>query len=114
MPIYKGTYWEKTLRLKEKSTGNPIDISGWEFRSQIRTAPDATGDPLLELTTDNGNFVIVDGPNGVLTMKILAEDTADLEEGYVYGDILRTDADPGPRWQLSYRAVVAQPVTRDE
>lgn len=49
-------------------SGLIIDITGYTARMQVRVSP-SSSTVLLELTTENGGFV-VDGPAGKLTMVI--------------------------------------------
>ena len=96
-PIYRGSYFAANFAFgSDEST--PLDISGWEFRSHIRSCPSEPGPPDLELTTANGGFVVTDGSAGLLLMQILAEDTTTLKVGKIVFDVLRTDAVPGPLW----------------
>lgn len=113
MPVYQGTAFTQTFVIKNAATETPIDVSGWEFQVQLRDRTDDE-DFLVELTTDNGGFVVTDGPNGEITMLLTAEQTLLLPVAKIVFDVLRTDVSPGPVWVFGGRFRVKQPVTRDE
>lgn len=112
MPIYRGTYYSRTFVFTDEA-GAPIDITGWTFRSMWRAAKADPNPPLLELTTASGGFVVANGPGGLLTMKLLADDTPLLVGGKAYFDVLRTDAVPGPIWLFEGNVPVKDPITHD-
>lgn len=107
MAIYQGAIYTKVFQLPGVG-----DITGWEFKSQFRTRLD--GEVLLELTTGNGGWTVIDGPNAYIKMSILADQSEDLPVGKIIFDVERTDIDPGPVWLFSGKVPVKQPVTRDE
>lgn len=111
MAIWQGTYWRVIFRLQDRA-GAPIPIYGWEFRAQFRE--DASDEPaLLELTTANGGFEVVDAGNGRFAMQISAVQSEALPEAPLVFDVLRTDIDPGPLLLFWGSVPVAIPVTRD-
>lgn len=111
MPLYQGTYFSKNFTLKG-SDGDPLDMTGWTFRAHVR---DRTDDELLlELSTENTGMVLLDGPNGRLTMVMTPEQTLSLPVGTMVFDVLRTDPATGAQWLFGGRFKVKQPVTRDE
>lgn len=57
---------------------DPIDISGYTARMQIRKTVKATTS-ILSLTTENGRITL-GGAAGTITLEVAAEDTADLTE----------------------------------
>ena len=111
MPAYQGTYYAKTFIIQD-SSGDPIDISTWEFESHLRDRVDTA--VLLELTTANGGWAVTDGPNGTVEMRITADQTAELPVAKLVSDVLRTDVSPGPTWLFSMKFSVKQPVTRED
>ena len=111
MPAYQGTYYSKTFAFKDENE-DPVDITGWEFSADLR---DRVGtEELLSLTTANGGFTVTDGANGLVTMAITADQTAELPTKRLVFDVLRTDVTPGPLWLFSGKFTVRQPVTRDD
>lgn len=112
MPIYKGTYYSRTFAFTDEA-GAPVPITGWEFRSMWRAAKDAPNPPLLELTTANGGFDVVNGPGGLLLMQLLPADTDELPPAKVYFDVLRTDDANGPIWLFEGSVPVKVPITHD-
>lgn len=112
MPAYQGTYYYKQFTFTDAETETPIDVSTWEFESDIRDRNDT--EALLTLTTANGGWVVTDGPNGVVEMRITADQTAELPVAKLVFDVLRTEVTPGPVWLFAAKFTVKQPVTRDD
>jgi hypothetical protein len=112
MPIYRGAYFAKGFLIKDADSGLPINVDGWTFKVQLRDRTDDV-EPLLELTTDNGGFVIVDALAGEVSMRITAVQSAALPVARLVFDVLRTDPDPGPLWLFAGKVPVKEPVTRD-
>jgi hypothetical protein len=109
MPAYTGTYYVKKFTIKN-STG-PINLTGWTFESKIRDRNDTA--VLLDLTTANGGWVVTDGPNGKLELRITAAQTAAFPvPSKLIFDVLRTDISPGPVYVFGARFSVKQPSTR--
>jgi hypothetical protein len=71
--IEQGTTFNPPLRVK--AGGVPVDITGWTFRMQIREV-DQDGAVIVELTSGNGRFVIVDAVNGLFN-PLLADTLTD-------------------------------------
>ena len=111
MAIHKGTYWTGHFTLKDTS-GAVINISGWEFEADLRYAIEDDS-AALRLTTANGGFAVLDGPNGRLEMRVSEAQSSSLEEGKILFDVLRTDAVPGPIWLFRAMVPVKLSVTRD-
>lgn len=110
MAAYQGTYYTVEFTFEDQD-GAPIDISTWTFKAQIRKSLADTV-VLLELTTANVGFALIDGPNGRVQMKMLEAQTAALPVGGLVLDVLRTDAIPGPIWLFGAKMKVKEPVTR--
>jgi hypothetical protein len=113
MTIYQGALYSVTLTLKSNVSQGPIDITGWTFKSQIRDAP-TDEEFMIELTTENGGIVVLDGPAGQLALTITADQNRNFSLGNVVGDMFRTDADPGPIRLFGYRDKVRRSITREE
>lgn len=111
MGIWQGTFFSVAFELKDCVSGQPIDITDWEFRSHFRISVESE-ELLLELTSSAGEFVIHDGRNGIFSMQIQPSDTASLPLDTLYFDVQRTSPSPGPL-QLFWGTIpVYQPVTR--
>lgn len=104
----RGTYFAQAFQIRTRTA--PVDITGWTFEADIRATLE--GEALITLTTANGGFAITDAANGLFEMRVLAELNADIPVGVVVFDVLRTDADPGPRWLFGGKIRVREPVTR--
>jgi hypothetical protein len=110
MAIYQGTYFVQSFAVKTTS-GTAVDISGWEFEADFRDRVDS--EQVLNLTTDNGGFIVTDGINGIFEIRILPEDTLTLPVRKLIFDVFRTDTDPGPTFFFRGRIPVKKAVTRD-
>lgn len=114
MPAYQGAYYAKSIALKLKSDSSPINITGWTFRAMLRTRDAPIEDlPLLELTSANGGFAILNAAAGRFSMIITALQTLTLPEGVILFDVMRTDIVPGPVFQFEGQLTVKKPETRD-
>lgn len=74
LSIFRGETFRRTFRYVD-SDENPIDISNYTARMQIRATDDSDA-VLHESTTENGDITI-SGPAGEVALKIQATDTAD-------------------------------------
>ena len=63
------------LTVKTGDPATPVDLTGASAKMEVRS--DTAIGVVLELSTANGRITI-DGPNGVLTLRIAAADTAAL------------------------------------
>lgn len=115
MPVFQGDRTVKYINMKQRNAdstpGDPIDISGWEFRATLRRHPN-TNESLGELTTANGGFVNVDEVNGRIAMVLDDTLTAALPVGRVHFDVQYSNAPDGPVWVFGGNFMVKQPVTR--
>lgn len=111
MAVFQGTATVKYINMKERSTGDPIDISGWTLRAQLRDTPSAST-ALAELTTENGGFVLVDEVNGRMALVLDDAITELLPVGRIHFDVLRENAPEGPQWIFGGSFLVRQAVTR--
>lgn len=114
MPIYQGTLYTRAFVIKN-SDGSVIDVTGWEFRMQIRKHTADTGDPLLELTTAGGGIGVASGgADGRIFISLDETQTLALPTGSYKFDVLRTDQESGggPRWIFGGKLKIKQPVTR--
>jgi hypothetical protein len=71
--VFQGAYWTETILWKD-SAGDPVDVSGYTARMQVRrTFENET--PELELTTTNGRITLglIEDPPGTPLYNILLE-----------------------------------------
>lgn len=110
MSVMQGTVVQKYMNI-QNSDNTPIDITGWELRASLRKQPTASIE-LVELTTANGGFVIVDAVNGRFAMVLDDTVTVILPIGRIHFDVLHSNAPDGPVWLFGGSFLVKQPVTR--
>lgn len=79
--VDQGTTWNRQLVWND-ADDNPVDLTGFTARMQIRRDVQATGID-LSLTTENGGITI-DSPAGKVTMYATAAQTALLAGTYYY------------------------------
>ena len=79
LEVFQGAYWSQRLEYQD-STGDPVDLTGYTARMQVRRAVESEGDPIIELTTANGRITLGDPTptDGIVLLEIDAGDTADL------------------------------------
>ena len=73
-PIEQGTTFNPVLRLKVKSTGVPIDLTGSDFLMHIREE-DQDGPLIQALSISNGGVIILDASDGKFQLFISDTDT---------------------------------------
>ncbi len=95
LTIEQGTRFNVVLEWLEDDEITPIDITGFGARMDIRPEQDSPdADIILTLNTTNG-LLIVDGPNGTITIDVPASTTEALDfECAVYDLELVRLADP--------------------
>lgn len=71
------------------AAGDPIDLTGYTARMQVRRDLDASS-IIIELTTENGR-ISLDGASGEITLTIDAEDTSAIPRPGVYDLELESD-----------------------
>lgn len=112
MPAYKGTVYAKTFTLKSKSTGLPLNLSGWTFEAMFRRRVQ-DDDPLLTISSGTGELTLPSGgSDGKLQMVLTAEQTELLPLGYVVFDVTRLNSTPAPTYLFGGKFRVSLPVTR--
>lgn len=72
----QGASFSFSVTRKDK-TGNPIDLTGYSARMQIRQTQGAS--VLVEASTDNGKITIPVGTDGKILVKLSATDTTKLK-----------------------------------
>lgn len=113
MPCYQSTRYTRNFTIRKCSDGTPVDVTGWEFRSQIR---DNRDDPnyLVELTTANGGWLVMNGLGGRIQFTLSPNQTLLLPLSRVMMDVERTDlVGEGPIWLFEATFQVRKPITRD-
>ena len=75
--IYKGATLDITFTYKD-SAGNPVNLTGYTARLQVRASVDTPGTPLLELTTTlvAGSGIVLGGAAGTIQLVAPAAATA--------------------------------------
>jgi hypothetical protein len=68
--VEQGSTWRRVLTVNDD--GGPADLTGYSARMQVRETVGSPA-PLLELTTETGGGITVDGPAGQLTLLITDE-----------------------------------------
>jgi hypothetical protein len=111
MAFYQGTREVRYINMKQADGVTPIDITDWEFRAMLRKSPTAS-EVLAELTTLDGGFVTVDGPNGRFGMVFDDSLTAILPASRIFFDVLYNNAPDGPVWLFGGSFSVKTPITR--
>lgn len=101
--------FRSAFRWQTKSTGTPVNLTGYTAAMQIRrTHADATA--LVSLT--NGNGLTIEGTDGRVRIEIPASTTATLTPGrYVY-DLVLTDLASKKKRLVEGVAIVDAGVTR--
>jgi hypothetical protein len=84
--IYQGSYWSRWFIYKDNN-GNPIDLTGWTVKMDIRTKKG--GDLLYSLSVGSG--VTNGGANGTITFTLTIAQTTTLKGSPVY-DLVMTNA----------------------
>lgn len=88
MPIDRGCVYEKDIQFKNRSTGQPVDISTWEFEASLK---DADGTEMLAMSTAGGHFTVFDGTNGWFRLSMTEAETTALTAGLATAVLYRTD-----------------------
>lgn len=88
MSIDRGCIYQKNIQFLDRSTGQPTDISTWEFEATIRNSDEEAE---LEMSTANGHFTVFDGENGWLRISLTEAETTGLTAGAVTFVLYRTD-----------------------
>jgi hypothetical protein len=71
MKIKQGVTWARRWPVSDPATGDPLDMTGWAAKAQVRvSAADTT--VLYEWSTDDGNL---DLGNGFLTLSVTPADS---------------------------------------
>lgn len=110
LSIEQGAKYTKRFLWKDVN-GNPVNLTGYSARMQIR--PTVTNPTiLLELTTDNGR-ILLGGAAGTIDLNIGSTITDSLTRGGVYDLELYLTADPDSAIRFAEGSVeVSKEVTR--
>jgi len=79
--LTQGAGFYETIDWEDPETDDPIDLTGYTAKMQIRSSP-SSSEVVLELSTENGR-ILNSGATGILTLLVDAEDTADLPAPFV-------------------------------
>jgi hypothetical protein len=103
--IDQGATFAMTVELKDYFTNDPLDLSLYSARSQIRKNYDST-------TSNNFTVSIADAANGNISISMTSSNTANLKPGrYVYDLEIEDEANTVTR-VIQGIAVVTPQVTR--
>lgn len=97
--IYRGCYFSKDIQVKNRSDGQPVDISTWQFDSNLK---DGSGTTVLAMSSGGGHFTVTDGTDGAFRLALTVAQTQALAVGPVSGAIYRTDAAEGRKRLASF------------
>lgn len=75
--IEQGATWRQPLTY-EDSNGDPVDLTGYTARMQVRKKTSTPDPPLLDLTTENGGITL-GGTDGTILLEATDEQTAALD-----------------------------------
>lgn len=89
--IEQGSTLDKVFLWKDP-LGNPINLSGYSARMQVRSKV-TSEDVLLELTTENGGITL-GGGQGTITLHFTEANTSPMPKGGVYDLELIIDGKP--------------------
>lgn len=111
LTIYQGASFYKEWEIRDKE-GNPLDMTGWSARMQIRkrkTSPE----PMLDLTTENGRlFINVTSEKTTYGIELPPEDTEGLTEKSGVYDLELVDVSGGVARVQEGEVTVSLEVTR--
>jgi len=80
---FQGDYLQLNLAVKDSSSSNPINLSGYEIRGEVRNGFGSTG-VLLDL-----NPIIINAVSGLISITVPSIQTQDLPVNTFYYDIER-------------------------
>jgi hypothetical protein len=97
--LVRGTRWADDISLTDRSTGEPVDLTGitgliMRIREDI-----ADTDNLMELSTDNTRLIVIEPTEGLIGIRVTSEDTRDFPENdhekarYVYDALIQRTSD---------------------
>jgi hypothetical protein len=104
----QGAYWARTIRL-QNNDGTPKDISGYDFKMQIREKHE--GPVIKELSNDAGT-ITVDVATASITPTMTPEDTAAFSFSKVIYDIFAYPTSGNDFCFLEGEIVIGAGVTR--
>jgi hypothetical protein len=90
MPIYRGAVYSKDIQFSYRANDQPIDITPWQFSCSLR-ALGGNEEELMALTTSGGQFLLLDGPKGIVRLLLNEAQTAALAPNQVQGAVYRID-----------------------
>lgn len=84
--VRRGTRYERPFTYK--IDGDPVDLTGYTARAQIRRRASEDSPVLFEATTANGKLELSDDPtDGTFTLTITADETAAFEFKHAVWDL---------------------------
>lgn len=113
LEVFRSDTFNRTVTIRTKSTGNPIDITGYEVRFTIRRQPQATN----ANTLGNSDAIIsvlatlTDPTNGIATINIPKADM-NIEVGEYLYDIQITDSAGDDTTAIADKFIIKTDVSR--
>jgi hypothetical protein len=110
LAIDGGTDWTRDLLWKDQA-GNPVDLSGFTAKMQVRPQQ-ASSTVIVELTTEDGGIELQPGSaQGVIRLVLTNAQTASLPKKAVY-DLDMVDSGGKVRRLVQGKVLVSLAVTR--
>lgn len=73
---YEGVDFRYPIEFEDEDTGDPIDVTGWSFKSEIRRSD---GTLVIELSSANGRITIEDAVEGEILLHATPAQMAGVE-----------------------------------
>lgn len=104
LACWKGQTWHRNLRFRYKSTGDPLDMTGWTAKVHIR--PDQNSE-----TLSAEMIVVITAGSGMISLTLTPDQTADLLPGTYWYDLQTIDGAGIVKYWLQGQFVVKGRVT---
>lgn len=101
---YKGQSWNRNLRFKWKTSKDPVDMTGWTAKAEIR--PEENSDILLADLN-----AAVTGVEGMVSLALRSEQSAALWDGVYYWDLYTIEPNGEKKYWLYGKFIVKGRVT---
>lgn len=104
MPIDRGCVFTKDVQFKNKTDGQPVPITTWQFEASLKNE---AGEEQLPMSTSGGHFTVFDGPKGWLRISMTEAETEALDAGPISAVLYRTDG--GRKRYATFSDIVRDP-----
>ena len=86
--MYRGNDIAFNVLVKDKNTGDPLDITGWSFKTTMKRGPtDDVDDSAAPVVVDSGELSGTDAEAGIYPLHIPSSQTRNLGPGLYYIDV---------------------------